>query len=71
MNKKKRVKLERALSTYFREIHKIYVSGDFREESFYSSFKRLVEECCELFQMHKNRDSDHYYSRIELLHVNS
>ena len=38
-------KLEKALSGYFEEIHKIYVAGNFREESFYSSLKGLIEEC--------------------------
>jgi len=51
MNKTERVKLERALSTHFKEIHKIYTGGDFREESFYSSLKSLIEECSKLFQM--------------------
>ncbi|HEC67160.1 MAG TPA: hypothetical protein ENI23_17925 [bacterium] len=51
MNKRERVELEKALATYFKEIHKIYAGGDFREESFYSSFKSLVEECSKLFQM--------------------
>lgn len=51
MNKTERVKLERALSTHFKEIHKIYTGGDFREESFYPSLKRLFEECSKLFQM--------------------
>ena len=37
-------KLGKALKTYFKEIHKIYVAGGFREESFYSSLKALVEE---------------------------
>ena len=31
MQKVGKDKLERALATYFREIHKIYVTGDFRE----------------------------------------
>ncbi len=52
MNKTERVKLERVLIAYFKEIHKIYTGGDFREESFYSSLKSLVEECSKLFQMH-------------------
>jgi len=51
MNKTEKIKLEKALSTHFKEIHKIYTGGDFREESFYSSFKSLVEECSKLFQM--------------------
>ncbi len=51
MNKTEKIKLERVLIAYFKEIHKIYTSGDFREESFYSSLKRFIEECSELFQM--------------------
>jgi len=46
--KKQKDKLKRLLSNYFKEIHKIYVSGGFREESFYPCFKRLVEECSKL-----------------------
>jgi len=38
-------KLEKILITYFKEIHHIYVEGDFREESFYPSLKVLVEKC--------------------------
>jgi len=51
MNKTKRIKLEKALSTYFKEIHKIYTGGDFREESFYSSLKKLIEQCSQFFQI--------------------
>ena len=51
MNKTEKIKLERVLIAYFKEIHKIYTGGDFREESFYSSFKSLIEECSKLFQM--------------------
>ena len=51
MNKTESIKLERVLIAYFKEIHKIYIGGDFREESFYSSFKSLIEECSKLFQM--------------------
>ena len=36
MKKAQKDKLEKALSTYFKEIHKIHVAGDFREESFYN-----------------------------------
>jgi type I restriction-modification system DNA methylase subunit len=50
VNKKERVKLEKFLTNYFKEIHKIYTQGSFREESFYPSFKRLIEECSQLFQ---------------------
>ncbi|GAH93454.1 unnamed protein product, partial [marine sediment metagenome] len=51
MNKTEKVKLERALSVHFKEIHKIYTGGDFREESFYSSLERLIEECSKLFRI--------------------
>jgi type I restriction-modification system DNA methylase subunit len=50
MDKKERAKLEKSLTTYFKEIHKIYTDGDFREESFYPSFKRLIEDCSQLVQ---------------------
>jgi hypothetical protein len=50
MNKKDRGKLEKSLAIYFKEIHKIYTEGDFREESFYPSFKWLIEDCSPLFQ---------------------
>jgi predicted helicase len=45
MKKTERGKLEKALRTYFNEIHKIYTGGDFTEESFYPALKRLIEEC--------------------------
>jgi len=45
MNKAERIKLEKTLATYFKEIHKIYTLSSFREESFYPSFKRLIEDC--------------------------
>ena len=50
MDKKERAKLEKSLTTYFKEIHKIYADGDFREESFYPSFKQLIEDCSQLVQ---------------------
>jgi hypothetical protein len=50
MNKAERAKLEKVLTNYFKEIHKIYTGGDFREESFYPSFKRLIEDCSRLYQ---------------------
>jgi type I restriction-modification system DNA methylase subunit len=50
MNKTERTKLEKALTIYFNDIHKIYTNGDFREESFYPSFKRLFEDCSKLYQ---------------------
>jgi predicted helicase len=51
MKKAEKDKLERSLTSYFKEIHKIYVAGDFREESFYSSLKALIEECCQFFPL--------------------
>jgi hypothetical protein len=48
MNKKERGKLEKYLTIYFREIQKIYIDGNFREESFYPSSKRLIEDCSRL-----------------------
>jgi hypothetical protein len=43
-------KLEKTITIYFKDIHKIYIDGEFREESFYPSFKRLVEDCSKLYQ---------------------
>jgi len=51
MKKAEKDKLERSLTSYFKEIHKIYVAGEFREESFYSSLKALIEECCQFFPL--------------------
>jgi len=51
MKKIQKDRLERALNSYFEEIHKIYVAGDFREESFYSSLKALVEQCSQFFPL--------------------
>ncbi|MDI6891904.1 MAG: N-6 DNA methylase [Actinomycetota bacterium] len=48
MNKTEKGKFKKALSSYFGEIHKIYIGGDFREESFYPALKRLIEECAKL-----------------------
>jgi len=48
MKKTERGKLEKALSSYFKEIHTIYTGGDFREESFYHALKGLIEECSQL-----------------------
>jgi len=51
MKKTERVILEKAFGTYFKEIHKIYTGGNFREESFYPALKELIEDCSKLFQM--------------------
>ncbi len=48
MKKTEKVKLEKAFSTYFKEIHKIYRNGHFREESFYPALERLIESCSQL-----------------------
>ena len=49
MNRTEKVRLEKALSSYFEDIHKIYTGGKFREESFYPSLKSFLEECSVLF----------------------
>src|SRR3990172_2626635 len=49
MNRNEKARLEKALRSYFKEIHKIHTGGNFREESFYPSFKELIEECSQLF----------------------
>jgi len=49
MKRAEKEKLEKALNSYFKEIHKIYVAGDFREENFYSSLKALIEQCSRCF----------------------
>ncbi|MEA3475429.1 MAG: type ISP restriction/modification enzyme [Candidatus Cloacimonadota bacterium] len=53
MNKNERIKLEKFLNSYFKEIHKIYTSDDFREESFYPALKKLLEECSQLFKINE------------------
>lgn len=50
MNKTEQARLEKSLAAYFKGIHKIYTNGDFREESFYPSFKRLIEDCSKICQ---------------------
>jgi hypothetical protein len=44
MKKAQKEKLERTLNSYFKEIHRICVVGDFREESFYPLLKKLMDE---------------------------
>ncbi|MFQ5870480.1 MAG: hypothetical protein ACE5JC_11310, partial [Candidatus Zixiibacteriota bacterium] len=51
MKRAQKGKLERALKAYFKEIHKIYTGGGFREESFYPALKGLVEECSRLLPL--------------------
>ncbi len=43
-------KLNKILKTYFKEIHKVYVSSQFREESFYPYLKILIEGCANFFK---------------------
>ncbi len=50
MDKKEKNRLEKFLVDYFKNIHKVYTGGDFREESFYPSFKNLIDDCSKLFQ---------------------
>ncbi|MGQ9546608.1 MAG: type ISP restriction/modification enzyme [Dehalococcoidia bacterium] len=54
MKKAEKDKLEKALNSYFKEIHKIYVAGNFREESFYSSLKTLIEGCSQFSPFESN-----------------
>jgi predicted helicase len=51
MNKAEKLKLEKILRTYFKEIQEIYVEDKFREESFYVAFKRLFDECSHILQI--------------------
>jgi hypothetical protein len=51
MNKAERGRLEKALIIYFKEIHRIYADRDSREESFYPSFRRLIEDSSKLYQI--------------------
>ena len=52
MSKAERGKLEKTFSTYFKEIHKIYSGGNFREESFYPALKMLIEACSQILPTH-------------------
>jgi len=51
MNKKEKINLEKIFTIYFKEIHKIYTEGGFREETFYPAFKALIEECSKLIPL--------------------
>lgn len=44
MKKTQKDRLEKALNNYLKGIHRVYVASGFREESFYSSLKALVEK---------------------------
>lgn len=50
MDNGKKANLEKALKSYFKEIHEIYTGANFREESFYPTFKKLTEECSKILQ---------------------
>jgi predicted helicase len=49
MENKEKHKIEKFLNVYFEEIQKIYLLGDFREESFYPALKQLLERCFSIF----------------------
>ncbi|MBN1761487.1 MAG: N-6 DNA methylase [Methanomicrobia archaeon] len=49
MDKAERHKFQKVLATYLKELHEIYTTGDFREESFYPSLKDLFENCSQFF----------------------
>ena len=49
MNEPEKAKLRKILTTYLKEIHKIYTEGNFREESFYPALKEQFENCSGLF----------------------
>jgi type I restriction-modification system DNA methylase subunit len=51
LKKGEKDKLEKILNSYFAEIHRVYVGGNFREESFYSSLKKLVDGCFQFFPL--------------------
>ena len=53
MKKAQKAILEKAIRGYFKEIHNIYTSNAYREESFYPSLKKLFEESSKLFTMSK------------------
>lgn len=54
LNKTEKIKFEKILRTYFKEIHEIYVEDKFREESFYIAFKRLLDECSHILKIEEN-----------------
>jgi predicted helicase len=49
MTTPERAKLQKILITYLKELHEIYTSGNFREESFYPALKELFEDCSHMF----------------------
>jgi predicted helicase len=51
MKKDENTKLERNLTSYFKEVHKIYAESNFREETFYPVFKQLMENCSKLLPL--------------------
>jgi len=53
MEKAEKHKLEKILDSSFKEIRKIYMAGEFREESFCSSLKALAEKCSNFFCFEK------------------
>lgn len=51
MKKTEKEKLKKILSLYFKEIHKIYITGNFSEDSFYPSLKALIEKCFKILKL--------------------
>ncbi|MBE0461776.1 MAG: N-6 DNA methylase [Candidatus Aminicenantes bacterium] len=51
MEKRLKEKLNIILNSYFREIHGIYITANFREESFYPCLKALIQESSNLFNL--------------------
>jgi hypothetical protein len=51
MKKEEKTKLERNLTSYFKEVHKMYAESNFREETFYPAFKQLMENCSKLLPL--------------------
>jgi type I restriction-modification system DNA methylase subunit len=43
MTNPERAKLQKIISTYLKELHEIYMGGNFREESFYPALKEVLE----------------------------
>jgi len=43
------INLKKFLYTYLKRIHNIYIEGNFREESFYSSLEELLKNVSQFF----------------------
>ena len=71
MKRAQKDKLEKALGSHFKEIHKIYVAGSFREESFYSCLNALVEDFSQFFLLQSERSWKLAFKEDGLLQVHS